>query len=107
MIKIIDPPSQIMRISLVVTERISPNNRPIMSNLIKVRKPMITRPTAILEWARSPNNASPGSFVLFCKLNKSNATIPETKNTDKEMLMLKEKAKVTPRSAECDKVSPK
>ncbi len=56
---------------------------------------------------RSPNNASPGSFVLFCKLNKSNATIPETKNTDKEMLMLKEKAKVTPRSAECDKVSPK
>ena len=93
-------PNQIIKMSFVVTESISPNNKPIISNLINERKPIMTSPTAILECARRPNNASPGNLVLFCKLNKSNATIPETKNTDKEILILKEKANVTPNNDE-------
>ena len=93
--------------SLTVTERISPNNKPIISNLINVKKPIKTKPTAMLECASKPNNASPGNLVLFCKLNNNNAIIPETKNTDREILILKENANVTPKSAECDKVSPK
>ena len=102
-----EPPNQIIKISSVVTERISPNNKPIISNLMKERKPIITSPIASVECARSPSNASPGNFVLFCKLIKSNAIAPETINTAKEILILNEKANVTPSSAECDKVSPK
>ena len=74
---------------------------------MKVRKPIKTNPTAILEWASIPNNASLGNFVLFCKLNKSNAIMLEIKKTDKDILMLNEKANVTPSNAECDRVSPK
>ena len=44
---------------------------------------------------------------LFCKLNKSNAIMLEIKKTDKDILMLNEKANVTPSNAECDRVSPK
>jgi len=44
--KIIVPPPHTTNISLVVTANISPNNSPMISNLIKVKKPITTNPTA-------------------------------------------------------------
>ena len=41
------------------------NNNPMMSNLIKVKNPITTRPTAREEWAKSPSKASPGKLVFF------------------------------------------
>ena len=89
------------------TERISPNNKPMISKRIKERKPTITSPTAILECARIPSKASLGNLVFFCKLNKRIAIMLEIKNTDKEIFKLKDKANETPSKDECDKVSPK
>ena len=71
------------------------------------RKPINTRPIARDECASSPSSESPANFVLFCKLIKSNATVPEIINTDRDMLKLKAYASVTPSKAECAKVSPK
>ena len=45
-IKITAPPIHTTNISLGVTANMSPNNRPIISNLIKVKKPITTNPTA-------------------------------------------------------------
>ena len=45
-IKINAPPAQIIIISLTVTANISPNNNPIISNLINVKNPITTNPTA-------------------------------------------------------------
>ena len=59
------PPIPIINKSSTVTANISPNNNPIISNLINDKKPITTRPIAKDEWARSPNKASPGRFVLF------------------------------------------
>ena len=89
------------------TERISPNNKPMISKRIKERKPTITSPTAILECARIPSKASLGNLVFFCKLNKRIAIMLEIKNTDKEIFKLKDNANETPSKDECDKVSPK
>ena len=49
---------------------ISPNNNPITSNLIDVKKPKITKPTARDECANKPNKASFGSFVFFCNFKR-------------------------------------
>ena len=46
-------------------------------------------------------------LFFFCKLIKSNATVPEIINTDRDILKLKAYASVTPSKAECAKVSPK
>ena len=43
----------------------SPNNNPIISNRMNVKKPITTKPTARDECANKPNKASPGSFVVF------------------------------------------
>ena len=51
--------------SLVFTANISPNNRPIISNLINVKKPITTNPTANEECAKRPSKASPGKLVFF------------------------------------------
>ena len=85
----------------------SPNSNPIRSKRIKDKKLITTKPTAKDECASNPNKASPGKFVVFCNFNKINATAEETKKTDKAILISKEKAKVTPNSAEWDRVSPK
>ena len=44
--KINDPPIHIINKSLIETAKISPNNNPIISNLINVKKPITTSPTA-------------------------------------------------------------
>ena len=43
------PPNQIIKISFIVTARISPNNKPIRSKRMIDRKPIITNPTARVE----------------------------------------------------------
>ena len=88
--KIINPPNQIIKISSIVTASISPNNKPIRSKRIEDSNPIMTRPTARVECERRPNNASPGNCVLFCKLRSNRAITPDTINTDKEILILKE-----------------
>ena len=85
----INPPNQTIKISSTVTASISPNNNPIKSKRIEERKPINTRPIARVECANSPSKESPASFVLFCKLSRSNATVPEIIKTDRDMLILK------------------
>ena len=85
----------------------SPNNKPITSNLIEDKNPMTTSPTANDEWANKPNRASPGSLVVFCNLNNIIAIIEEITNTEKAILISKKTAIVTPSKAEWDNVSPK
>ena len=62
----IAPPIQIINMSFVVTANMSPNKRHIISNLMNVKKPITTNPTAKDEWANRPSKASPGRFVFFC-----------------------------------------
>ena len=64
----------------------SPNNNPIISNLMNVKKPITTSPTAKDEWAKSPNKASPGRLVLFWSWIKINAIKDEIINTEKAIL---------------------
>ena len=78
-----------MKISSTVTANISPNNNPIKSKRIDERKPISTSPIASVECANSPSKEYPANFVLFCKLSKSNATVQEIINTDKDILILK------------------
>ena len=61
----IAPPIHIINISSTVTASISPNNKPIISNLIKDKNPITTSPIAKEECARRPNKASPGKLVFF------------------------------------------
>ena len=61
---------------------------------------MTTNPIAKDEWANNPNNASPGSFVVFCNLNKIKATADEINKTENEILISNEKARVTPNNDE-------
>ena len=63
--KINAPPIHIINKSLTETAKISPNNNPMMSNLINVKKPITTSPTASEECAKRPNKASPGKLVFF------------------------------------------
>ena len=67
----IAPPIQIINMSFVVTANMSPNKRPIISNLMNVKNPITTKPTAREEWANKPSKASPGRLVFFLKLNKN------------------------------------
>ena len=89
-----------MKISSMVTASISPNNNPIKSKRIDERKPISTSPIASVECANRPSKESPANFVLFCKLSKSNATVPDMIKTDKDILILKAYASVTPSNAE-------
>ena len=73
----------------MLTARISPNNKPIISKRIYDKKPITTNPIARDEWANKPNKASLGSLVVFCNLNKINATADEINNTEKDMLISK------------------
>ena len=93
--------------SFTETAKISPNNNPIISNLINVKKPITTSPTAKDEWARRPNKASPGKLVLFWSCIKIKAIKEEIMKTDNAMLNSIVKANVTPNNAEWAKVSPK
>ena len=70
-----------MNISLIVTANMSPNNNPMISNLMNVKNPITTSPTAKDEWAKSPSKASPGRLVLFCKSIRINAIKDEIINT--------------------------
>ena len=101
------PPIQIISKSLTLTERISPNRTPIISNLINDKKPNTTNPIARDEWDKSPNNESLAKLVVFCSFNKSNATKDETTNTDNEILISNVTDNITPNKAECASVSPK
>ena len=101
------PPIHMINKSSTVTASMSPNNNPIISNLINVKKPITTSPTARDEWAKRPNKASPGRLVLFWSCIKDKAIKEEIKNTDKAMLNSIVKANVTPNRAEWAKVSPK
>ena len=105
--KISAPPIQIINRSISFTAKMSPNNSPIISNRIVVRKPITTKPTARDECANKPNNASPGSFVVFWSFKSISAIADEIKKTENAIFNSKKKAIVTPRSAEWDNVSPK
>ena len=94
------PPTQIISKSISFTARISPNNKPIMSNLIEDKKLITTKPTASDEWANKPNKASPGSFVVFCNLRSIKAIADEIKKTEKATFISKKKPIVTPNRAE-------
>ena len=83
------PPIQINNKSFWLTAKMSPNNKPITSNLIEDKNPMTTSPTANDEWANKPNRASPGSLVVFCNLNNIIALIEEITNTEKAILISK------------------
>ena len=85
----------------------SPNNNPIISNLINAKNPITTSPTAREEWARSPNSASPGRLVFFWSWIKINAIADEIIKTEIAILNSNEYAIVTPSKAECERVSPK
>ena len=101
------PPIQINNKSFWLTAKMSPNSKPITSNLIEDKNPMTTSPTANDEWANKPNRASPGSLVVFCYFNNIIAIIEEIANTEKAILISKKTAIVTPSKAEWDNVSPK
>ena len=58
----------------------------IISNLIKDKKPITTSPIAKDEWAKRPNNASPGKFVLFWSCINVNAIKDEIINTENAIL---------------------
>ena len=78
----------------------SPNNKAITSNLIEVKKPITTSPTANEAWANRPNKASFGNFVYFCNCNNKIAKTAEIIKTENAILISKNKAMVTPNSAE-------
>ena len=76
-----------MNKSSILTAKISPNNKPIISNLINVKNPITTNPTANDECAKSPSNASPGKLVFFWSWININAIKDETKNTEKAVFI--------------------
>ena len=80
------PPIHIIKRSSTVTANISPNNNPIISNLINDKKPITTSPTANDEWAKRPSKASPGRLVLFWSCIKVKAIKDEIINTDNAIL---------------------
>ena len=80
------PPNQIINKSVTLTAKMSPNNKPIISNLINVKNPITTSPTAKDEWANKPNKASPGRLVLFWSFININAINDEIMNTEKAIL---------------------
>ena len=98
--RIIDPPNQIINKSISFTASISPNNKPMISNLIEDKKLITTKPTANDEWANKPSKASPGNFVVFCNFKSISATAEEIKKTEKATLILKKNPIVTPNKAE-------
>ena len=71
------------------------------------KNPKTTNPMAKDECERSPSSASPAKFVVFCNLNKINATNDETANIDSEMFISNDIDNITPNNAECASVSPK
>jgi hypothetical protein len=79
----------------------------MISNLINVKNPKTTKPMAKEECERSPSSASPAKFVVFCNLNKINATKDETANIDNETFISSDIDNITPNNAECANVSPK
>ena len=83
------PPVHTTKMSLVVTANMSPNNNPIISNLIKVKKPITTNPTANEEWAKRPSKASPGKFVFFWSCINIKAITDEIKNTERAIFKSK------------------
>ena len=95
-----------INMSLVVTANMSPNNNPIISNLMNVKKPITTNPTAREEWAKRPSKASPGKLVFFWSCINIKAIIDEIKNTEREIFKSKLYANVTPSNAEWERVSP-
>ena len=78
-----------------------------MSNLIELRNPKITKPTARDACASKPNKASLGNFVFFCNCKRMIAKDADIKKTAKAILISKKTAIVTPSSAECAKVPAK
>ena len=82
------------------TAKISPNNKPIKSNLIVAINPITTNPTAREEWASSPNNASVGKLVVFSNFSKIKATTDEIIKTDNAILISIVYAIVIPNRAE-------
>ena len=92
---------------MIVTAKISPNNKPITSNLIKDKKPIATNPIPKDEWAKSPKRASPGKLVFFWSCIKNKAITDAVIKTDKAILNSKKRAIVTPSKAEWASVSPK
>ena len=70
--------------SSTVTANMSPNNNPIISNLINVKKPITTSPTAKDEWARRPSKASPGRLVLFWSCIKIKAIKEELDQSEEK-----------------------
>ena len=85
--KISAPPIQIINRSISFTAKISPNNSPIISNRIEVRKPITTNPTARDECANKPNNASPGSLVVFEVLKVSVRLLMKLKKSPKNLIV--------------------
>ena len=68
---------------------------------------MTINPIAKDECANNPNNASFGSLVDFWSFNKISANADEISNTEKEMLISNEKARVTSNNEECANVPAK
>ena len=81
------PPNQTIIMSFTFTAKISPNNKPIKSNLIVAINPITTNPTAREEWASNPNNASVGKLVVFSNFSKIRATIDEIINTERAIFI--------------------
>ena len=79
----------------------------MISNLINVKKPITTKPTASDEWASSPSKASPGKLVFLSSFTKINAIIDEVINIATAILKSRVYAIVTPSKAEWARVSPK
>ena len=61
-----------------------------MSNLIKVKNPITTRPTARVECAKSPSKASPGRLVFFWSWIKIKAIKDEIIKTESAIFYSKE-----------------
>ena len=93
--------------SFTFTDSISPNRTPMISNLMNDKNPKTTNPMAKDECERSPSSASPAKVVVFCNLNKINATKDETANIDNETFISSDIDNITPNNAECANVSPK
>ena len=70
------------------------------TNLIDVKKPKITKPTANEACASKPSNASFGNFVFFCNFRRMIASTADIKKTAKAILISKKTAIVTPNKAE-------
>ena len=82
------------------TERISPNNTPKTSNLIKDKKPSITNPIANEECEIKPSRESPAKFVDFSNLSKISATRDETTKIVNETFIFRDIYSKTPSNAE-------